>query len=183
MDASKTHELIVEWYESHFDMIYFYAKGFFSSRRVYASESEIEDIVQHTFLNVLERKKKDPIDNPEAYLIRTAQSLSIKLLDKIIKRGYRVEESVQNQIGQWSPKILAMEEKESQLSILNFIKNILTEQEVNIFYKRAVLDYSYEEIANEEGHERVFNLHTIYHRAKVKLQNHFQKKGKDQIRF
>lgn len=163
------------WYDQYFSFLYFFLVGYFKKKGIYVGESEIEDLVQNTFLAILERKSQVPIEYPMAYLKQTALSHARQFLDKKIKAGFIVppEQVLHNTaIHQSKSKIEREEEDQRAWQIMERVLNPL---ESKIVYKRVVKGYSYKEIAAEEGMPKESYLHLLFHRAKIKLTNHLKR--------
>lgn len=166
------------WYDQYFNFIYFFLIGYFKKRQIYVRESEIEDLVQNTFLSILERKSGAPIEYPMAYLKQTAISHARVFLDKKIRAGYHLPPEQALSSTPAPSKISAMEQQEEEQKVWQLMGSILNPLESEIMYKRVVKEYSYKEIAEEEGMPAASYLHTLFHRAKIKLSTHLKKNGK-----
>lgn len=166
------------WYNQYFNFIYFFLIGYFKKRQIYVRESEIEDLVQNTFLSILERKSGGAIEYPMAYLKQTAISQARQFLDKKIRAGYQLppEQALSNTAAPSKPS--AMEQREEEQKVWKLMENILSPLESQIVYKRVVKEYSYKEIAEEDGMPAAPYLHTLYHRAKIKLSTYLKGNGK-----
>ena len=174
------YHLFQSWYDEYFSFIYLFLVGYFEKRRIIVRECEIEDMVQNTFLAILERKENKPITYPLAYLKRTAVSQARIFLEKQQKAGIKTSSAhLLNQLTV-PAKTSAMEQEESEQKVWTIIKSILNQVESKLVFRRVIQGDSYKEIAAENDMPNEQHLHTIYHRAKVKLHDHLKNMGYDE---
>jgi len=167
------------WYDEYFSFIYLFLVGYFEKRNIPIRDSEIEDLVQNTFLAILERKTNSPIDFPLAYLKQTAISQARVCIDKKLKIQIKTNT---DQLPQTNTSIRPsnkLELEESEQQVWSVIKSILNQVESKLVFQRIVKDYSYKEIAAQEDMPNEQHLHSIYHRAKIKLHRHLKNIGYD----
>ncbi|MFK7808819.1 MAG: RNA polymerase sigma factor [Saprospiraceae bacterium] len=165
------------WYDEYFSFVYLFLVGYFEKRNIPVRDSEIEDLVQNTFLALLERKTKAPIIYPMAYLKQTAISQARICIDKKIKTNLREKKQ------RLSPQPISttpsnqLEKQESEQQVWFIINNILNQIESKLVFQRVVKGYSYKEIAAQEDMPQEHQLHSIYHRAKIKLHRYLKDIG------
>ena len=167
------------WYDEYFSFLYLFLLGYFEKRNIPISDSEVEDLVQNTFLAILERKTNSPIEFPLAYLKQTAISQARISIDQKLKIQIKIDT---DQLLQKSPSILPnnkLEQEESEQQVWSIIKNTLNQVESKLVFQRVVKDYSYKEIAAQDDMPNEQQLHSIYHRAKIKLHKHLKSIGFD----
>jgi len=153
--------------------------GYFEKRSIPIHDSEIEDLVQNTFLAILERKTNSPIEFPLAYLKQTAISQARMCIDKKIKLQIKTNT---DQLLLKNPSIRPsnkLEREESEQQVWSIIQSILNQIESKLVFLRIVKGYSYKEIAAQQDMPNEQHLHSIYHRAKIKLQRHLKNIGYD----
>ncbi len=172
-------QVIQEWYDQYFSFLFLLLMAHFRKRNIKVKESEVEDLVQNTFLALLERKKDTPIAHPKAYLRQAALSQARMFLDKKMRQGFPVapEIALQNRVAQNARTNL--ERKEEEQVVWRIMAGVLNQLEQSIVYKRVVQGYSYKEIAAEDDMPKEQYLPTLFHRAKSKLFNHLKKRGYD----
>jgi len=171
------------WYDEYFSFIYLFLIGYFEKRNIPVRDSEIEDLVQNTFMAILERKTKVPIEFPLAYLKQTAISQARVSIDKKLKANIKTNT---DQLFQHTPSVRPsnkLEREESEQQVWSIIKGILNQVESKLVFQRIVKGYSYKEIAAQEDMPNEQHLHSIYHRAKTKLYHHLKNIGFDNTIF
>ena len=175
--------LFESWYEAYFSFIYLFLVGYFEKRNISVDELEIEDMVQNTFLAILERKATSPIEYPMAYLKQTAISQARIHIEK--KQKVKLKNSSTDLLNRIPLPTTSskLETEESEQKVWQFIKSILNQVESKLIFRRIIQGDSYKEIAAEQDMPNEQHLHTIYHRAKGKLQHHLKNLGPDNSPF
>lgn len=127
----------------------------------------------------MERKSGNPIEYPLAYLKQAALSQARRYTDKKFRQGFQVapEIALENTAAQEAYSTL--EKKEEEQKVWDLLANPLNQMEQSVVFKRVVEDYSYKEIAREEGMPNEQYLQTLYHRAKNKLIHYLKNAGYD----
>lgn len=173
---STQSEVVKGWYDQYFKVIYLFVKGYLAKQQIPYREKEVEDLVQSTFLSILERKTDTPIEYPLAYLKKTAVSqIRIFYERKARIQIRRTSDQLIAKIAE-PPKRSNLEKFEDEQQVWNLLNRILNQLESSIVFKRAVQGYSYKEIAQQENISSEKHLHVLYHRAKLKLHRYFKKK-------
>ncbi len=169
-----------QWYDEYFSFVYLFLVGYFAQRKIFVTDSEVEDMVQNCFMALLERKTNTPIEYPMAYLKKTAISQVRLFLEKKQRAGLKISVEPHHLHQLSDPnQHSALEWRESEQKVWALIQGILNQIESRLVFLRAVQGYSYKEIAAEEGMPNEQHLHTIYHRAKSKLYRHLKNLGYD----
>jgi len=163
-----------DWYDKYFRMVYLFLKGYLSAKQISHSEKEVEDLVQNTFLSILERKSDKPIEFPAAYLKKTAISqVRIYYQRKNRVNFKEINDQFLEKVADHTKYTSGEKEKEEQ-QILGLLGRILNHLESRIVFKRVIQEYSYKEIAQQENIANEKHLHVLYYRAKIKLYNYFK---------
>ena len=115
-----------------------------------------DDIVNETFIKLLEKGKVDNDSNFVAYMCAIAKNLSLNM----IKERNRYESLNED---------IAMSTDEKKDDILDILKGKLDEDEYNILVMRAVLEYPFNDIALVYK-ATASSMRGIYFRAKKKAQ-------------
>jgi DNA-directed RNA polymerase specialized sigma24 family protein len=158
------------WYDEYFSFIYLFLVGYFDKRHVPISEAEVEDLVQNTFLAILERKTNTPIEFPLAYLKQCAISqASLCIAQKKKALAPELTEQLQH-----CAAPIQMERDESDQQVWRLLQKILNPMESTLVYQRVVQHYSYKEIAAQGNMPNEQQLHSMYHRAKIKLHHYLK---------
>jgi len=175
--AEDSYQEFKAWYDQYFSFLYYFLVGYFKKRQIYVKEEEIEDLVQNTFLSILERKSKTPIEYPMAYLKQAALSHARQFLDKKFKAGFLLPPELTLQNTPCPSSVSDLERAEEDQKVKGILSKVLNQMEHKIMYQRVVKGDTYKEIASEEGMPAESYLHTLYHRAKIKLSNHLRDLG------
>jgi len=110
-----------DWYDKYFRMVYLFLKGYLSAKQISHSEKEVEDLVQNTFLSILERKSDKPIEFPAAYLKKTAISqvrIYYQRKNRVNFKEIAQQENIANE------KHLHVLYYRAKIKLYNYFKNI-----------------------------------------------------------
>ncbi|HHS95360.1 MAG TPA: sigma-70 family RNA polymerase sigma factor [Phaeodactylibacter sp.] len=173
MKKDENHIVFKEWYDQYFSFVYLFLVGYFANRGIHVEQCEIEDLVQNTFLALLERKTNRTIEYPLAYLKKTAISQARLFIEKKHKRNIQKDNTaLLEQIA--VPPCPAFEQKNAEQHILHIIEKILNPIESKLIFQRIVKGFSYREIAQQDDMPKEEHLYTLLHRAKSKLLKHWK---------
>lgn len=144
-----------------FDEIYDLSKKgvYYAAYVVFHDRHIAEDVMQETYLDLLEKKSKLRLDiDLPAYLVSMAKNRSYDLYMKKKKEHTLEDELVGGPL-----------EVPADSGLLNKIKGILDEREFSVFVLRVLGDYSFKEISKMKGIP-VGTLTWLYQESRKKLE-------------
>lgn len=147
---------------SGFDEIYDLSKKavYYTAYSVFLNRDTAEDVMQETYLSLLEKKHKIPDDcDIVAYLCTMARNASFDLYKKLKKHGELLEEHTPGEL-----------EGTLDSGLLEKIGTLLNEKEYMVFLLRALGDFSFKEIAKMKGIP-TGTATWLYQEARKKLQS------------
>lgn len=141
-----------------FEEIYYeygHLVGFVISKYI-SSKNDIEELINDVFLSFFNNLDKIKLQNIKAYLTKTAKNRAIDFLRKENNKKYILENEI----------VLASGDNDNSLYsiLIRNMKQVLTDEEVNIVIDHVVYDMSFKVIA-KNSNKPVSTISTKYYQA------------------
>ena len=134
-NINEINQIFNEIYLEYFKLIYFIISKYIKNKE------DIEELVDNVFINFYQKIKTTPVDNVKYYLVVSAKNISINFLKK-----KRIETTELDDNFIYESTIIKSNDK--YYEIIEDMKKVLTDFEIEIILKHVIYDYTFLELSN-----------------------------------